>query len=173
MGIAAKPTMIKPNLDEIRMLTGTSCDSIGEMIEAAKQIHKSGVEIVAVSLGAEGALVVRHMGIYQAQVPKMEAVLPLMESMPSACESEMHVCVQQQEIFDYLMVHDIQPIGCMPLCSPQRPERDMCPEDVADLQTPEMQEIAKAHGCHPALIALKWAHQRGQIPIPFSVHEAE
>lgn len=51
MGIAAKPTMIKPNLDEIRMLTGTSCDSIGEMIEAAKQIHKSGVEIVAVSLG--------------------------------------------------------------------------------------------------------------------------
>lgn len=49
----------------------------------------------------------------------------------------------------------------------------MCPEDVADLQTPEMQEIAKAHGCHPALIALKWAHQRGQIPIPFSVHEAE
>ena len=61
----------------------------------------------------------------------------------------------------------------MPLGSPQRPERDKCPEDVADLQTPEMQEIAKAHGCHPALIALKWAHQRGQIPIPFSVHEAE
>ena len=49
----------------------------------------------------------------------------------------------------------------------------MCQEDVADLQIPEMQEIAKAHGCHPALIALKWAHQRGQIPIPFSVHEAE
>ena len=58
-------------------------------------------------------------------------------------------------IFDYLTEHKIQPIGFMPLGSPQRPERDMCPEDVADLQTPEMQEIAKAHGCHPALIALK------------------
>ena len=34
----------------------------------------------------------------------------------------------------------------------------------------EMQEIAKAHGVHPALIALKWAHQRGEISIPFSVH---
>ena len=33
------------------------------------------------------------------------------------------------------------------------------------------QEIAKAHGCHPAVISLKWAVQRGQIPIPFSVHE--
>ena len=116
---------------------------------------------------------IRHIGISNMTIPKMEAVLPLMEIMPSACESEMHVCFQQKEIFDYLMAHDIQPIGFMPLGSPQRPERDMCQEDVADLQIPEMQEIAKAHGCHPALIALKWAHQRGQIPIPFSVHEAE
>ena len=116
---------------------------------------------------------IRHIGISNMTIPKMEAVLPLMEIMPSACESEMHVCFQQQEIFDYLMAHDIQPIGFMPLGSPQRPERDMCQEDVADLQIPEMQEIAKAHGCHPALIALKWAHQRGQIPIPFSVHEVE
>ena len=116
---------------------------------------------------------IRHIGISNMTIPKMEAVLPLMEIMPSACESEMHVCFQQKEIFDYLTEHKIQLIGFMPLGSPQRPERDMCPEDVADLQTPEMQEIAKAHGCHPALIALKWAHQRGQIPIPFSVHEAE
>ena len=116
---------------------------------------------------------IRHIGISNMTIPKMEAVLPLMEIMPSACESEMHVCFQQKEIFDYLTEHKIQPIGFMPLGSPQRPERDMCPEDVADLQTPEMQEIAKAHGCHPALIALKWAHQRGQIPIPFSVHEVE
>lgn len=116
---------------------------------------------------------IRHIGISNMTIPKMEAVLPLMEIMPSACESEMHVCFQQKEIFDYLTEHKIQPIGFMPLGSPQRPERDMCQEDVADLQTPEMQEIAKAHGCHPALIALKWAHQRGQIPIPFSVHEAE
>ena len=116
---------------------------------------------------------IRHIGISNMTIPKMEAVLPLMEIMPSACESEMHVCFQQKEIFDYLTEHKIQPIGFMPLGSPQRPERDMCQEDVADLQIPEMQEIAKAHGCHPALIALKWAHQRGQIPIPFSVHEAE
>ena len=75
MGIEAKPTMIKPNLDEIRMLTGMSCDSLEEMIEAAKQIHEGGVEIVAVSLGAEGILwwCVKK-GIYQAQVPKIDAV---------------------------------------------------------------------------------------------------
>lgn len=116
---------------------------------------------------------IRHIGISNMTIPKLEAVLPLMKIMPAACELELHPCFQQKELFDYLTAHNIQPIGFMPLGSPQRPERDMMPEDIADLQMPEMQEIAKAHNCHPALIALKWAHQRGQIPIPFSVHEME
>ena len=38
---------------------------------------------------------------------------------------------------------------------------------------PELQAIAKAHNCHPASICLKWAEQRGQLPIPFSVHNYE
>lgn len=116
---------------------------------------------------------IRSIGISNMTIPKLEAVLPLLKIKPVACELELHPCFQQQELYDYLVAHEIQPIGFMPLGSPQRPERDMCPEDIADLQTPEMQEIAKAHGCHPALIAIKWAHQRGQIPIPFSVHEME
>lgn len=116
---------------------------------------------------------IRNIGISNMTIPKLEAVLPLMKVMPVACEMEIHPCFQQQQLFDYLVAHKIQPVGFMPLGSPQRPERDMCPNDVADLQTPEMKEIAAAHGVHPALIALKWAQQRGQIPIPFSIHEAE
>lgn len=115
---------------------------------------------------------IRHIGISNMTIPKLEAVLPLMKIKPVACELELHPCFQQQELFDYLVEHDFQPIGYMPLGSPKRPERDMMPEDIADMEMPEMKEIAKAHNCHPALIALKWAHQRGQIPIPFSVHEA-
>lgn len=37
MGIEACPTMIKPNIDEIRMLTGKECNEIGEIVEAAKR----------------------------------------------------------------------------------------------------------------------------------------
>lgn len=44
------------------------------------------------------------------------------------------------------------------------------PKLEAVLPLPEMKAIAEAHGVHPALIALKWAHQRGEISIPFSVH---
>lgn len=74
MGIEAKPTMIKPNIDEIRMLTGKTCDDLDEMIEAAKLIHENGVEIVAVSLGGDGSFVVCDEGIFRAEVPKIDAV---------------------------------------------------------------------------------------------------
>lgn len=74
MGIEARPTMIKPNLDEIRMLTGKSCDSLEEMIRAAGEIHRRGVEIVAVSLGKDGSFVVCDTGVYRATVPKIHAV---------------------------------------------------------------------------------------------------
>lgn len=116
---------------------------------------------------------IRNIGLSNMTIAKLEAILPLMKIKPVACEIELHPCFQQQELFDYLAAHNIQPVGYMPLGSPQRPERDMCEGDVVDLAMPEIQEIARAHGVHPALIALKWARQRGQIPIPFSIHEAE
>lgn len=116
---------------------------------------------------------VRFIGISNMTIPKLEAVLPLLKIKPAVCEMELHPCFQQQELFDYLRAHDIAPIGFMPIGSPTRPERDMCPEDIADIQLPEMKAIAQAHGIHPAVVALKWAVKRGQIPIPFSIHENE
>ena len=74
MGIEAIPTMIKPNIDVIRMLTGKRCDDISEIIEAARAIHERGVKIVAVSLGADGSLAVGDDGIFRARVPKIDAV---------------------------------------------------------------------------------------------------
>ena len=114
---------------------------------------------------------IRHIGISNMTIPKLEAVLPLMKIRPAACEIELHPCMQQKELFDYLVAHDIQVIGYMPLGSPQRPERDIMPEDIADMEQPVIREIAAVHNCHPALICLKWSHQLGAIPIPFSVRE--
>jgi diketogulonate reductase-like aldo/keto reductase len=116
---------------------------------------------------------VKHIGISNMTIPKLDAVLDKLRIKPAACESELHPCFQQQALFDYLVARDILPIGYMPLGSPRRPERDILPEDIADMQMPEMQAIAKAHNCHPAIICLKWALQRGQLPIPFSVHNYE
>lgn len=115
----------------------------------------------------------RNIGMSSMTIPKLEAVLSLCRIKPTVIEMELHPCFQQQELFDYCVEKGIQPIGFCPIGSPTRPERDMTPDDVADIEVPELKEIAKAHNVHPAVICLKWAVQRGQIPIPFSVHEAE
>ena len=94
---------------------------------------------------------VKHIGISNMTLPKLEAVLPKLDIMPAACELEIHPCFQQEEQFAYLTEDT----------------------DIADMELPEMRAIAKAHGVHPAIVCLKWAFQRGQIPIPFSIHNYE
>ena len=64
----------------------------------------------------------------------------------------------------------IQPIGYCPLGSPGRPERDRTPQDTSPMEDPVIVAIAKRHGVHPAAVCIKWAVQRGQTPIPFSVN---
>ena len=136
--------------------------SVEEFVDTYRQIE---------ALVDEG--LVKHIGISNLTIPKLNAVLPKLRIKPAACESELHPCFQQQALFDYLVAHDILPVGYMPLGSPRRPERDILPDDIADMQMPELQAIARAHNCHPAIICLKWALQRGQLPIPFSVHNYE
>lgn len=116
---------------------------------------------------------VRHIGMSNMTIAKLEAVLPLCEILPATLEMELHPSFQQQALFDYARAHGIVPVGFCPLGSPSRPERDKSPTDVSDMQLPEVLAVAQAHGVHPALICLKWAVQRGQIPIPFSVKEAQ
>ena len=116
---------------------------------------------------------VRHIGISNMTIPKLNAVLDKLRIKPSACESEMHPCFQEQDILDYLKERNILSIGYMPLGSPRRPERDIEEGDYVDMKMPEIVEIAQAHNVHPAIICLKWALGRGVLPIPFSMHNYE
>ncbi len=115
----------------------------------------------------------KHIGMCNMTVAKMNAVLPLCRIKPAVHEMELHPCFQQPELYDLCEANDIVRIGFCPIGSPTRPDRDKTPEDITDIEVPEIVEIAKAHNVHPAVICLKWAVQRGQVPIPFSVREFE
>ena len=116
---------------------------------------------------------VRYIGMSNMTIAKLEAVLPLCRIQPAALEMELHPSFQQPQLFKYALEHDILPIGYCPIGSPSRPERDRTAQDVADGELPAVARAAKARGVHPALICLKWAVQRGQVPIPFSVKPAQ
>ncbi len=72
--VKAKPNMVKPNIDEIRLLTGKQILGREELIEAGIELQKSGIERVVISLGADGSLMFVEEGVYQAVVPKIDAV---------------------------------------------------------------------------------------------------
>ena len=113
---------------------------------------------------------VRHIGTSNMTIPKLKLLVRDASIMPAANEMELHPCFQQPELFNYCMEMGIQPIGYCPVGSPNRPERDKTPDDAVDIQDTIVVKIAKAHNVHPAVICIKWAVQRGQTPIPFSVH---
>lgn len=115
----------------------------------------------------------RNLGMSNMTIPKLKAVLPLCYVKPTVIEMELHPCFQQPDLYDYTLSQGIQPIGFCPIGSPSRPDRDVSPDDIIDVHVPELAKIANKHGVHPAVICLKWAVQRGQIPIPFSIHESQ
>jgi len=113
---------------------------------------------------------VRNIGTSNMTIPKLDRLLADASVKPAANELELHPHFQQQELFDYVVKNGMVPIGYCPLGSPGRPERDRTPEDTVDIEDPVVVSIAQAHGVHPASICIKWAVQRGQIPIPMSAN---
>ena len=146
------------------------CDVSSRSPDAKPYIHESYMKTwrkmeELVDLG-----LVRHIGTSNMTIPKLKMVLRDARIKPAVNEMELHPHFQQPELFRFVVESGIQPVGYCPLGSPGRPERDRTPEDSAPTEDPVMIEIARRHGVHPAVVCIKWAVQRGQTPIPFSVN---
>ncbi len=115
----------------------------------------------------------RHIGTSNMTVAKLKLVLRDARIRPACNEMELHPHFQQPDLFKLCVDNAIQPIGFCPIGSPTRPDRDKTDTDTVDIEDPVIQAAAKRLGVHPAVICVKWAVQRGQIPIPFSVYRNE
>jgi len=147
-----------------------ACDVTSRSAEAKPYIHENYMrtwrkmeELVEMGL-------VRHIGSSNMTMPKLKLLLRDARIKPAVNEMELHPHFQQPELFEFVLANGIQPVGYCPIGSPGRPERDHTPEDTSPTEDPVIRAIAARHGIHPAVVCIKWAVQRGQIPIPFSVH---
>lgn len=73
-GIAAKPYFVKPNMDEIGVITGKTANTEKDIIEGIGYISKMGVKIITVSMGKEGSISYFGGSCYRAVPPCIEAV---------------------------------------------------------------------------------------------------
>ena len=116
---------------------------------------------------------VRHVGTSNMTVPKLRRVLRDARIKPACNEMELHPHFQQPDLFRFVREKGMVPIGFCPIGSPTRPDRDKTAADTVDIEDPVIVAIAKRLGVHPAVVCVKWAVQRGQVPIPFSIHRRE
>ena len=58
LAVAARPSLIKPNHEELAELVGHGLPTLRDVRDAARELVSAGIEVVAVSLGGDGALVI-------------------------------------------------------------------------------------------------------------------
>lgn len=116
---------------------------------------------------------VKSIGTSNMTQAKMELLLQDARIKPVVNEFECHPHFQQTEFYNYLISKEVLPIGFCPIGSPTRPDRDTTEDDTVDIEDPVIVAAAKRLGVHPAVVCIKWAAQRGHVPIPFSVRENE
>jgi len=146
------------------------CDVTSRSADAKPYIHESYMKTWRKMEALVDMGLVRHIGTSNMTIPKLKLVLRDARIKPAVNEMELHPHFQQLELFNFVVSNGIQAIGYSPIGSPGRPERDRTPEDTAPTEDPVIQKIAERHQIHPAVVCIKWAVQRGQTPIPFSIN---
>ena len=149
------------------------CDVTSRSPDARPYVHENYMKTWRQMEKLVGKGLVRHIGTSNMTIPKLRLVLRDAGIKPAVNEMELHPHFQQPELFRFVMDNGIVPIGFCPIGSPTRPDRDKTPDDTVDIEDPVIVRIAKRLNVHPAVVCVKWAVQRGQIPIPFSVYRNE
>jgi 1-phosphofructokinase family hexose kinase len=77
LGCAARPYLVKPNADEAQALSGAPIEDDAAVRQAATFFLDQGVELVALSLGAEGLLLATRGQSVRARPPLVRALNPV------------------------------------------------------------------------------------------------
>jgi len=115
---------------------------------------------------AEG--LARHIGVSNFSPARLEKLASEAEHPPEVNQVECHPFLIQKELLDTCNRHGVILTGYCPLGSGKEKGGDV--PDLFGNDT--IKEIAAAHGCSPAQVALAWAVCRGTSVIPKSTNEA-
>lgn len=75
--IEEAPFFIKPNLDELRAITGRNIENQDDILEIIDSMHEKGIEFVLVSLGKDGSIAGFRGEKYRVHIPKVDVVNPV------------------------------------------------------------------------------------------------
>ncbi|MDQ4078454.1 MAG: 1-phosphofructokinase [Chloroflexota bacterium] len=71
--VEALPQVIKPNIHELEALVGKPLETQAAIVQAAQTLLERGIQLVAVSMGRDGALFVTEQSVVAARPPSIDA----------------------------------------------------------------------------------------------------
>ena len=71
VGLQGCPTIIKPNIHELNRISGKRLDTITSIVKATSEMQVGGIEIILVSMGCCGMLMICDEGHYLARPPEV------------------------------------------------------------------------------------------------------
>ena len=117
-------------------------------------------------LKAEGR--VRHIGVSNFNVPKLQLLQEEGRVAPEMNQIELHPYLQQPEMLSFAQEQGIPLTAYSPLGSYDRPDSMKADEEPVLLDEPTIHEIAETHDASPAQVLVSWALHRDTAVIPKS-----
>lgn len=118
----------------------------------------------------QGAGLVRHLGCSNMTARKLAALMEHAKVPPRVIQNEIHPALAQSELLAWCKKRGIVVTCYCPLGSPGRPDLYRAPGDPDILGNPIVIGIAQRAGVTPGQVALRWAIQRGTVPLPRSTN---
>ena len=128
------------------------------------------IETWQAMLEAKEQGLIRHAGISNFSIKKLEDLKAKTDDFPEMNQVELHPYLQQQELVDYGKENDMLITAYSPLGSSDRPDMMKSDDEPALLDNDIIASIAEKHDATPAQILIIWAVERGTIVIPKSTN---
>lgn len=111
---------------------------------------------------------VKHVGISNFSIKKIEDLLTKSDDVPEVNQVELHPLLQQTKLLDFCRNNGIEITSYSPLGSSDRHISLKSADEPSLLEHPGILEIAKKHGSSAAQVLIKWAITRKTAVIPKS-----
>lgn len=109
---------------------------------------------------------VKNIGVCNLNISLLRDVLSYARIRPAVHQVELHPYLTQERLLRYCQQEHIAVTAFSPLGADSYIPLDMASADEAVMRHATVIRIAEAHGKSPAQVVLRWAVQRGTVPIP-------
>lgn len=128
------------------------------------------IETWEAMLEAKSQHLVRHVGVSNFSIPKLDDLISKTDDPPEMNQVELHPFLQQADLLHFCRNNDIHVTAYSPLGSGDRGKAFKADDEPSLLDNKVINDLADKHHATPAQILIAWSVKRGTGVIPKSTN---